>query len=49
MRLSQVYVTYQHIYFPSIHKVIYATNVLVNDFRSHPLTMCASQLPYSAK
>ena len=25
--------------------VIYATSVLVKDFRSHPLTMCVSQLP----
>jgi hypothetical protein len=39
-----------HIYFPQTYtNVIYATSVLIKDFRSHPLTMCVSQLPYSAK
>ena len=36
--------SYQNIYFPASTNVIYATNVLLKDFRSHPLTRCVSQL-----
>ena len=37
MRLSQVYVTYQHIYFPQHTQiVIYATSVLIKRFSSQP-------------
>jgi hypothetical protein len=45
-----MYVIYQsHLLPPKHTRVIYATSVLIKDFRSHPLTMCVSQLPYSAK
>jgi hypothetical protein len=45
-----VYVIYQsHLLSPQHTKVIYATSVLIKYFRSHPLTMFASQLPYLAK
>jgi hypothetical protein len=34
---------------PQHIQVIYATSVLIKLFRSHPLTMFGSQLPYLAK